>query len=158
MLDAVPPHDPEHRRRLSTWLIAAAPVIDLALLVFTVLHLRSGAEAQRADGLTAVYLGVTVAFGHRLLCWADGHFAHRFGGGPPPARPPRYGAAHARHERHLWYAHLLAYVIGCALLLAGVGVVGDASRSGALIGWIPGWGLIVAIDFVWSFSYSLWPR
>jgi hypothetical protein len=44
------------------------------------------------------------------------------------------------------------------LLLAGAALVGDADRSAALLGWIPGWGVILAIDFVWSFSYSLLSR
>jgi hypothetical protein len=93
-----------------------------------------------------------------MLRWADARFAHRFGGGPPPPRPPRYGAEHARRQRELWYRHLLAYAVGAVLLLAGAALVGDADRSAALLGWIPGWGVILAIDFVWSFSYSLLSR
>jgi hypothetical protein len=27
-----------------------------------------------------------------------------------------------------------------------------------LIAWILRWAIVVAIDFVWSFSYTIWPR
>jgi hypothetical protein len=145
-------------RRTGAVLLAATPLVDLALLVFTVIHLRSGAEAQAADGLAAVYLGVSIAFGHRMLRWADSRFAHRFAGGPPPARPPKSGPEHARRQRGLWYLHLLAFAIGSALLLGGVALVGDGARAEALLSWIPRWGVVLAVDFVWSFSYTLWPR
>lgn len=139
-------------------LLACVPLVDLVLLVVTILHLRSGAEAQWADGLAAVYLGVSVAYGRQMLRWADARFAHRFAGGPPPPRPPKRGPAHARRERQGWYRHALAFVIGCALLLGGVVLVGDVARSQQLLAWIPRWGLVLVIDFVWSFSYTLWPR
>jgi hypothetical protein len=144
-------------RRSGAVLLAATPLVDLALLIFTVIHLRSGAAAQAADGLAAVYLGVSIAFGRRMLRWADARFVHRFAGGPPPPRPPRGGPEHARRERSGWYLHLLAFAIGSALLLGGAALV-EADQSGALLSWIPRWGLVLAIDFVWSFSYTIWPR
>lgn len=145
-------------RRTGAVLLAATPLVDVALLVFTVIHLRSGAEAQAADGLAAVYLGVSIAFGHRVLRWADARFAHRFAGGARPSRPPTGGPEHARRQRGLWYLHLLAFAIGCALLLGGAALVGDADRAAPLLSWIPRWGVVLAVDFVWSFSYTLWPR
>jgi hypothetical protein len=145
-------------RRTGAVLLAATPLVDLALLIFTVIHLRSGAEAQPADGLAAVYLGVSIAFGHRMLRWADARFAHRFAGGPPPPPSPKRGPEHARRQRGLWYLHLLAFAIGSALLAGGTLLVGDAAQAEALLSWIPRWGVVLAIDFVWSFSYTLWPR
>jgi hypothetical protein len=145
-------------RRTGAVLLAATPLVDLALLIFTVVHLRSGAEAQAADGLAAVYLGVSIAFGHRTLRWADARFAHRFGGGPTPPRPPKGGPEHARRQRGLWYLHLLAFAIGSALLAGGSLLVGEADGADALVSWIPRWGAVLAVDFVWSFSYTLWPR
>ncbi|MDT7650336.1 MAG: hypothetical protein QOI36_1742, partial [Pseudonocardiales bacterium] len=44
----------------------------------------------------------TVAFGHSMIRWADARFAHRFAGGPPPPRPPRYGAAKVAYEWREW--------------------------------------------------------
>jgi hypothetical protein len=145
-------------RRTGAALLAATPLVDLALLIFTVIHLRSGAEAEAAHGLAAVYLGVSIAFGHRMLRWADARFAYRFAGGPPPPRPPKAGPEHARQQRGLWFLHLLAFAIGSALLAGGALLAGDATGQNALLSWIPRWGVVLAIDFVWSLSYTLWPR
>jgi hypothetical protein len=145
-------------RRAGAVVLTCVPLVDLALLIATVAHLRSGAPAQLADGLAAVYLGVSVAYGQQILRWTDARFAYRFAGGPPPVRPPKTGPEHARRERHGWYRHLLAFGIGCVLILGGVALVGDASRAQALLGWIPRWAFVLVIDFMWSFSYTVWPR
>jgi hypothetical protein len=148
--------------------LACVPLVDLALLVFTVLHLRSGAEIEPLDGLAAVYLGVSVGFGKPMLTWADARFGHRFAGGPAPVQPPKAGPAHARRERRLWYRHLLAFAVGSVLLLAGARLVGGqpgplltwftGGQTAQLLSWIPRWGVVLVIDFLWSFSYTFWPR
>lgn len=145
------------RRRSATVVLACVPVTDLILLIATVLHLRSGAVPRATDGLAAVYLGVSVAFGPSMLRWADG-FAQRFTAGPRPPKPPKTGRAHAAHERRMWLRHLLAFAIGCALLLAGTAIAGGPRGAGALLSWIPRWAVILLIDFVWSFSYTFFPR
>lgn len=146
------------RPRLGGALLVCVPLVDLALLVASVLDLRYGGEASTAHGLAAIYLGVSVAWGSSMVRWADARFAHRFAGGPPPSRPPAGGAEHARHQRGQWARHLLAWTVGCALLLGGVAIVGDTDRSGALLGIAQGWTLVLAVDFSWSMSYTLWPR
>jgi hypothetical protein len=146
------------RKRAGAVVLLCVPAVDLTLLVATVIHLKSGAQPTFADGLAAVYLGVSVAYGHQMIRWADARFAHRFAGGPPPTRPSKVGPEHARRERRLWYRHLYAYLVGAILVLAGVVVVGDPSRSDALLAWLPRWALVLAIDFLWSFSYTIWPR
>ncbi|WP_197651791.1 hypothetical protein [Carbonactinospora thermoautotrophica] len=146
------------RRRLGAALLCCVPLVDLVLLVATVLHLRGGATAGWEHGLAAVYLGVSVAYGHQMVRWADERFAHRFAGGPPPTRPPKFGPGHARHQRQQWLRHLLAWATGCGLLLAAMAYVGDRDRTTALEGWIHRWTLVLAIDFLWSFSYTIWPR
>ena len=146
------------RRRLGGVLLALTPVVDLVLLAASVIDLRDGATATGAHALAAVYVGVSVAFGPRIVTWADARFAHRFAGGPRPARPARHGREHARRERDGWYRHLLAWSIGAALLVAGIALVGDAERTEALLNVLRVWTLVLAIDFLVSFSYSLWPR
>ena len=66
------------RMGLSRVLLFALPVVDLMLLVFTALDLRSGTPATFAHGLATAYVGFTVAFGGSLVDWADQRFAHRF--------------------------------------------------------------------------------
>jgi hypothetical protein len=83
-------------------------------------------------------------------------------------KPPKAGSAHARRERRLWYRHLLAFAVGSALLLAGARFVGGqpgplltwftGGQTGQLLSWIPRWGVVLVIDFLWSFSYTFWPR
>ncbi|MFI5493881.1 hypothetical protein [Actinoplanes sp. NPDC051859] len=146
------------RRRLSTVLLWSVPLVDVALLVFAVLDLRTGGEARLAHGLAAVYLGVTAVFGHRMIRWADERVAHRFAGGPAPVRPPRTGPAHAARERQGWLLHLLAYAVSAAILGVFTLLVGDADRTAALWAVMRPWGLAVVIDFVLSFSYTLRPR
>jgi hypothetical protein len=145
-------------RRLGLVLMAMTPLVDVVLLIATVVDLRGGAVATAWHSLAAVYLGVSIAFGHRMIAWADQRFAQRFAGGPAPVAPARTGAAHARHQRQGWYRHLLAFGIGVSLLAGGILLVGDASRTVAFTARIQQWTLILAVDFLWSFSYTLWPR
>ena len=144
--------------RLGGALLACVPLVDLVLLVASVLDLRYGGQAGAAHGLAAVYLGVSVAWGRSMVRWADARFAHRFAGGPPPSRPPAGGLEHARYQRGQWARHLLAWGVGCALLLGGFALVGDADRSGALLGIAQGWTLVLVVDFFWTMSYTFWPR
>jgi hypothetical protein len=128
------------------------------LLAATTIDLRGGGEAAVPHALAAVYIGVSVAWGRQLIGWADARFAHRFAGGPPPARPAQTGRAHAARERREWLRHVTAWAVGTALLGLGVLAVGDVERTMALVNVGALWTLILAIDFLISFSYTLWPR
>ena len=105
-----------------------------------------------------VQIGVSVAAGRQLIGWADRQVAYRFAGAPKPRRPPRYGPEHARRERVGWYRHALAWAVGCALLLLACLLVGSWHRTTALTGTAAVWTVVLAIDFLISFSYTLWPR
>lgn len=83
------------RPGLGMALLVATPFVDLILLAATVVDLRGGGDASVPHALAAVYIGVTVAWGHRMIRWADARFAHWFAGGPAPERPPRQGRLHA---------------------------------------------------------------
>jgi hypothetical protein len=146
------------RPRLGMALLVATPFIDLVLLVAATIDLRGGGEAALPHALAAVYIGVSVAWGQQLVGWADVRFAHRFAGGPPPERRPRAGRLHATRERREWLRHLLAWATGTALLGLGVLLVGDLERTQALVNVAVLWTFVLAIDFLISFSYTLWPR
>ena len=146
------------RPRLGAVLLVATPLVDVALLALTVVDLRGGATASGAHALAAVYIGVSLAFGHSMVRWADVRFAHRFAGGPAPERAPRSGPAHAAHARRGWRRHVLAWAIGVGLLLAGVAVVADAERTEVLLQSAGLWTLVLGIDFLISFSYTVFPR
>jgi hypothetical protein len=146
------------RPGLGLALLVATPFVDLALLVVTTLDLRGGGEAALPHALAAIYIGVSVAWGHRIIRWADIRFAHRYASGPAPERAPRSGPAHAARERREWVRHLTAWAIGTSLLGLGVLVVGDLERTQALASVAALWTIVLAIDFAISFSYTLWPR
>ncbi len=139
-------------------MLALTPAVDLIVLVASVADLQGGATASSWHALAAVYIGVSVAFGPRIIAWADARFASRFADATPPPRPPRGGPEHARREREGWYRHVLAYVIGGALLLTAIVLVGEADRTEALLQMLRVWTLVLGIDFLVSFSYTLWPR
>jgi hypothetical protein len=146
------------QKKLGVLLLLCTPLIDLALIIFTIIDLRNGAEAEFIHGLAAIYVGVTIAFGHQMIRWADVRFAYIFTGGPKPKKPAKYGTEHARREREGWYRHLLAYVIGVVLLFGIVFLSGNAEKTDILLNMSRGWSVILLIDFVISFSYTLWPR
>ncbi|MEV3925568.1 hypothetical protein [Actinomadura coerulea] len=144
-------------RRTGAVLLLCVPLVDLVLLAVTVIDLRGGAPAGSAHGLAAAYLGYSVAFGHSMVRWADERFAHRFAGGPPPARSPKYGAARVRHEWREFGKAALATAVACALLLAMIALVGDADRTRALDAWLGRLGFVLAVWSLWPITTTLWP-
>ncbi|UGQ10379.1 hypothetical protein LO772_26470 [Yinghuangia sp. ASG 101] len=145
-------------RRTSTALLVAVPLVDVVLLVATVIDLRDGATAGFRHGLSAAYIGFSVAYGHYLVRWADVRFAHRFAGGPPPVKPPKYGAARAAHEWRIAGMTAVAGGIAAGLLQAAILGVDDASRTGQLSAWQGRMGVIVGINALIALTYTLWPK
>jgi len=144
------------RRRVSTVLLAAVPLLDLVLLGATLADLLARhATAGPQHGLAAVYLGSTVAFGHGMIRWADRWFAYRFAGGPRPPKVPKSGPVRVRYEWREWGKAVLAAAIAAALLGVMVAVLGDLGRSAALLSWLPRMGVVLAIWLIWPVSTSL---
>ncbi|WP_344835559.1 hypothetical protein [Actinocorallia longicatena] len=146
------------KARLGGVLLLLVPVVDLVLLGVTTADLKNGGEIGIAHGLAAVYLGVSVGFGHQIIRRMDAWAAHRFDGAPRPARPPKYGRERAAHEARQWSRHLLAWAVGCGLLGLAILHVGDAARTEVLGGLIRLWTLVLGIDAAVSFSYTLAPK
>jgi hypothetical protein len=144
------------RPRTGVVLLALTPVVDLVLLTATVLDLRAGATAGVVHGLAALYLGFSVAYGHKMVRWADTRFAHRFAAGPAPTRS--YGA---RHTKECWRdvgRTAVAVLIAAGLLHLLTVLVGDPGRTGAVTGLHPVLGIIFLLDLIWAVSYTLWPK
>ncbi|GAB2852174.1 hypothetical protein GCM10022221_59450 [Actinocorallia aurea] len=146
------------RRRLGGVLLLGTPLVDLALLAATALDLKQGGQASAAHGLAALYLGFSVGFGHRIIRRMDEWAAHRWAGGPAPAPKPKTGRAHAAYERAQFGRHVLAWAVGCGLLLGAVQFVGDASRTGSLLHIATVWTVVLAVDALVSLSYTFSPR
>ncbi|MFJ9849902.1 hypothetical protein [Streptomyces sp. NPDC101150] len=134
------------------------PLLELALLTVTAIDLKNGAPADWKHGLAAVYIGYTVAYGHYTINWIDGHFSHRFAGGPPPVKPPRYGIARARHEGKLWLRTVLMVAVAAALLQTAIWYVGDDGDSASLRDWQFTALRILAIHGVIAATYLIWQK
>lgn len=128
------------RRRFSTVVLLALPLIDLGVLVVGVVNLAGGAKANLSHGLAAVYLGFSVVFGKAMVRWADVRFAHRFAGGPAPVKVR--GRARIAKEWRDWFKCLLACGIAAALLLVAILVINHPDRTAQLLGWLPRLGTL----------------
>jgi len=165
--------------RTGAALLICAPVTDLVLLIATSIDLRNGATATMMHGIAAVYLAVSIVYGHRMIKWADSWFEYRFAGGPNPRKPKTYGAELAKEERAGWYRHFVAWAIGCSMLLTMILLIDGAEgiqetvslitstgelgeihvpSTMALARTIMVWTLLLVIDFLISFSYTVFPK
>ncbi|WP_156726135.1 hypothetical protein [Streptomyces apocyni] len=134
------------------------PLLELVLFVVTAIDLKNGAEPDWKHGLAAVYIGFSVGLGHRTIKWADARFAHRFAGGPPPVRPPKYGRARAVHEWKVAAHWTLAAGVALALLQGAVWYVGGDGSISSLRSWQTTMLLVIGINLVIAASYTLFPK
>jgi hypothetical protein len=144
--------------RTGASLLLCEPLLEVVLLVATAVDLENGAEPSWKHGLAALYIGYTVGHGHRTVKWLDGHAAHRFGGAPPPTKPPRYGMPRAKHEGRVWLGTLIAAGVTTVLLQIAIWYVGDASRTVSLESWMTVAWRAAAIHGLIALSYALWPK
>lgn len=93
-----------------------------------------------------------------MMRWADERVAHRFAGGPAPTPKPRTGRAHASLERRGWVRHFLAYALAAAFLALFTVIAGGLERALPIWHVMAPWGIVLVIDFVISFSYTVAPR
>jgi hypothetical protein len=144
--------------RLGLGLLLCEPLLEVVLLVATALDLKNGAEPNWTHGLAALYIGYTVGHGHRTVKWLDGHAAHRLGGAPKPAGPPRYGMARARHEGKVWLGTLVGAAVATVLLQLAIWYVDDPSRVTSLESWRYVAWRTAGIHGLIALSYAIWPR
>lgn len=141
------------RRRLSTVLLAATPVVDVVLFIATLADLRRGAAPTMVHGLAAAYLWFSIAFGPSTIRWIDDRVAHRFFGGPPPWKPPKRGPARRAYEWREYVRGLIGFAAALLLIGAGVLVIEDVERSQSLLEWA---GRLGTAMVVWLIVGPLW--
>ncbi|MCA6095836.1 hypothetical protein LE181_27195 [Streptomyces sp. SCA3-4] len=134
------------------------PLLELVLLIATAVDLRNGATADWKHGLAAVYIGFSVGLGHSTITWADQRFAHRFAGGPPPVKPPKYGMARTVHEWKTAGKWVLAAVVAMGLLQAAIWYVGASGDISSLRMWQSKMLWVIGINVVIALSYTIWPK
>ncbi|MFD2840661.1 hypothetical protein ACFSYH_08770 [Populibacterium corticicola] len=144
------------RPRLGAALLIAAPIIDVVLLVLVAVDLLGGGHASWHHGLAAIYIGISVAYGHRMIGWADAKFATRFRGAPP--RAVLSGSAYTiKCWQDVARTSVAAGIAG-AILYGLIYFVAAPARTAELEGFFQVLGLIVGIDLIWAASYTLWPK
>ncbi|MFL6000267.1 MAG: hypothetical protein ACJ736_39315 [Streptomyces sp.] len=143
--------------RVGLALLLCEPLLELVLFTVTAIDLKNGAEPDWKHGLAAVYIGFTVGLGHSTVKWADARVAHRFAGGPPPVKPPKYGTARAVHEWKVAGRWILAAVVAMALLQVAVWYVGNG-QSDSLRAWQQRMLWLIGINVVIAGSYTLFPK
>ncbi|MGW2600605.1 hypothetical protein [Streptomyces klenkii] len=134
------------------------PALELVLLIATAVDLKNGAEADWKHGLAAVYIGYSVGLGHSTIKWVDARFAHRFAGGPPPVKPPKYGTARTVHEWKTAARWILSCAVALGLLQAAVWYVGDAGDISSLRAWQTKMLIVAGINLAIAASYTIWPK
>ncbi|MBE4907251.1 hypothetical protein IMZ08_04150 [Bacillus luteolus] len=145
------------KEKLSIWLLGSTPLIDLLLLVFTVIDLKSGGQATFVHALAAIYIGVSIAFGKQMITWADRQFKYYVL--KIDERPGKlYGVERGKKEIEGFFRHVLAYLIGAALLMGMHYLARNSTDTEALLGTLRTWSVVLGIDFLISFSYYLFPN
>jgi hypothetical protein len=146
------------RPRLGAAVLLCEPLLEVVMLVVTAIDLKNGAEPDWKHGLAAVYIGFSIGLGPSTVRWADARFAHRFAGGPPPVKPPKYGMARALHEWKTAARWILASGIAIALLQGAVWYVGDDGSIESLRAWQTRMLFVIGINIVVAGSYTLFPK
>ncbi|MFE9723080.1 hypothetical protein ACFYQ5_05670 [Streptomyces sp. NPDC005794] len=144
--------------RLGAAVLLCEPLLEVVLLVVTAMDLKDGAEPGLRHGLAAVYIGFTVGLGHSTIKWVDARVAHRFAGGPPPVKPPKYGMARAAHEWRTAARWIVAALTAMALLQAAVWYVGGDGDTGSLEMWQQKMLWVIGINLVIAAAYTVFPK
>lgn len=174
-------------KQLSKYAIVIWLASDLWLLTIGILDYTQTGTFDRFQIIILIFLIYAFTFGKndfkRLDGWIKKAVA-RWKCGTPPQNDAGsdgrlYGTAHAKSERRKFYVHLIIYIAAHAgfILFQGYDVTSvaelvnnlDAANDGGspdgeteLISSISGisaiWTFILLIDFIWSFSYTLWPK
>lgn len=144
--------------RLGAAVLLCEPLLELVLLVVTAVDLKNGAAPDWKHGLAAVYVGFTVGLGHSTIRWVDARVAHRFAGGPPPVKPPKYGTARVVHEWRVAGRWTVAAATALALLQAAVWYVGGDGDVASLRSWQRTMLFVIGINLVIAASYTLFPK
>lgn len=144
---------PARARRASAVVLLAVPVVDLVLLILVAIDLGRGTTATSVHGLAALYLGISVAFGHRMVAWADARFAHRFAGGPAPTPLPKSGPVRIAWEWRTYGLLLIGAAIatGCLLLLRYV--ISTPEQTQTLAERLPTIGIVLVL---WLVAGPIW--
>ncbi len=143
-------------RRLGAVLLLMTLVVDVILLTAVVIDLQAGGEASFFHGLAALYLGISIVYGHKMITWADVRFAHHFAHGPAPVKA--YGTTYTMQCWKDVARTAGAAGIAAAILWWLITLVGNASSTDELRGIYRILAIWFAIDLIWAISFTVAPK
>lgn len=144
------------RPKLGATLLAMTLLVDLILLTAVILNLQSGGTASFFHGLAAVYLGVSISYGHKMIRWADVRFAHRFANGPAPVK-----LTGMDYARECWIDVVrtaAAVAIAAGILWLLTVLANDANSLSELVNLYPILGIWFVVDLAWAIVYTVAPK
>ncbi|MFC0547575.1 hypothetical protein [Kutzneria chonburiensis] len=141
--------------RTGAVLLALSPVGYVVVLITGAIDLARGGAGDIAHVLGAIIVGIVVVSGRHHMQAMDGWVRRKLAREP---KPRVSGWEHARDQRTGFYRRCGEWVVVIALLGGGYALTGfDAVRGEQLLGGMALWTVILGIDFLWSFSYTLFP-
>ncbi|RSU05266.1 hypothetical protein CBF31_01095 [Vagococcus fessus] len=145
------------KERLGFRILSLIPLLDLILLLAAGYDMYHGATATPAHALAGIYIGVSVVFGKSMIEWADERFAYYImKTGDKPVK--LVGIEYAKHQFKGWQKHVLAFILGAALLILTTVIVGDPDRTKILTDMIQAWLVVLGIDLIMTLSYFIWKK
>lgn len=143
--------------KVGLFCFALTPLIDLVLVIVMSIDLLNGAKATIPHGIAAVYVGVSIIFGKRMIQWADDRFKYYIlKKGVLPVK--KSGLAYAKQYFKDWILHGLAYILGTGILWVIILSIGHSSDVTALYHVIKLWTVVLIIDLFVAISYFIWRR
>lgn len=141
------------RPRAGAVVLWSVLILDLALLIAVGADLHGGASVENIHIIAGLYLGGSIAFGPRMVRWADARFAYHFAGGLPPVKAPKTGTAAVRYEWVLFGQWLIAALITSAAIMVFALTVADAAQRTGLY---RGFAMIGVVTVLWFVSGPAW--
>ncbi|MFC0434463.1 hypothetical protein [Kutzneria buriramensis] len=142
--------------RTGAALLALSPLGYVIVLVAGAIDLARGGTADIAHVLGAIIIGIVVVSGRHHLHAMDGWVRRKLAREP---KPRISGRDHARQQRVDFYRRAVEWVTVIALLGGGYALTGfDPTRGAELVSGMGFWTVVLGVDFLWSFSYTLFPR
>lgn len=141
---------PLNMPRLGLAFFIATPIVDLALLGFTVAHLHSGAEPHVTHGLAAIYIGFSIVFGHGLINSADRAYRRRI---RKEKVAPAVQEPGMRKELRSFGKAILASAIAIGVLEIAILAAGTPEATEVLRSWH---GRLATVLVIWGLTGPVW--
>lgn len=141
---------PLNMPRLGLTFFYSTPLIDLTLLALVIIQLRGGADPHITHGIAALYIGLSVAFGHRTIAWADRTYRRRIRK-EPVAEPQR--GSRMRQEMESFIRAVIAAAIAAGILELAILFAANPEAADTLRQWH---NTLLMVLLIWFITGPVW--